>query len=73
LSDFSPANSGQYFSLADCQIACNLSEIFSLDKSEQRKLIKITDILGREVNLRKNELMLYIFDDGTVEKRIIIE
>ena len=36
-------------------------------------LIKITDMLGQETPYRKNTPLFYIFDDGTVEKRIVIE
>ena len=36
-------------------------------------LIKIIDVLGREGKGTKNELFFYIFDDGTVEKKIILE
>jgi len=38
-----------------------------------KKLLKITDLLGREIKGKKNEPLLYIYDDGTVEKRIFIE
>ena len=38
-----------------------------------KNLIKIVDILGREIKGTKNKLLFYIYDDGTVEKRIIIE
>ena len=37
------------------------------------QLILITDILGRKTKGRKNEPLFYIYDDGTVEKRITIE
>ena len=37
------------------------------------KLIKITDVLGREVNKKSNTILFYIYNDGTVEKKIIIE
>ena len=37
------------------------------------ELIKITDILGRESGKSKNQPLFYIYDDGTVEKKIIIE
>jgi polyhydroxybutyrate depolymerase len=40
---------------------------------KDRSLIKITDILGRETNLRKNTLLLYIYDDGSIEKIISLE
>jgi hypothetical protein len=39
---------------------------------ENKNLIKIVDIFGRESNI-KNHPLFYIYDDGTVEKRIVIE
>ena len=38
-----------------------------------RKLLKIIDILGREKSFVKNTPLFYIYDDGTVEKKMIIE
>jgi len=38
-----------------------------------RKLISIIDVLGRQNKGKKNEPLFYIYDDGTVEKKIIIE
>ena len=38
-----------------------------------KELIKITDIFGREVNEKRNNLLFYLYEDGTVEKKIIIE
>ena len=38
-----------------------------------KKLLKVTDILGREVNEKRNTPLFYIYNDGTVEKKIIIE
>ena len=40
---------------------------------ESRSLIKITDVLGRDIKGVKNEPLLYIYDDGTVEKKITFE
>ena len=37
------------------------------------KLIRIVDILGKEVNEKRNTPLFYIYNDGTVEKKIIIE
>jgi Leucine-rich repeat (LRR) protein len=37
-----------------------------------KKLLKVTDLLGRETN-QTNQPLFYIYDDGTVEKRIVIE
>jgi len=39
----------------------------------EKKLLKIIDVLGRETKGKKNQPLFYIYDDGTVEKRIIIE
>ncbi len=38
-----------------------------------KKVIKITDILGRETKGTKNQPLFYIYDDGTVEKKLIVE
>jgi len=38
-----------------------------------RELIGIKDALGRTVKELKNTPLFYIYDDGTVEKKIIIE
>ena len=37
----------------------------------KKKLITITDLLGRPTNENKNKLMFYIYDDGTVQKKLI--
>ena len=42
-------------------------------KNTKKSLLKITDVLGRETPYKKRKPLLYIYDDGTVEKRIIIE
>ena len=38
-----------------------------------RKLISIVNVLGTESKGTRNELLLYIYDDGAVEKQIIVE
>ena len=39
----------------------------------KRKLVRMIDLLGREVNENINRPILYIYDDGSVEKKIILE
>jgi len=40
----------------------------------QRTLIKVVDVLGRDINKKnKDDLLLYIYDDGSVEKKHVIE
>ena len=41
--------------------------------SNNKKLLKIVDILGKETLYKSNTPLFYIYDDGTVEKRIVIE
>ena len=38
-----------------------------------KQLIKIVDLLGRESKDLKSQPLFYIYDDGTVEKKIILE
>ena len=40
---------------------------------QNKKLVKIIDLLGREVKKIRNTPLFYIYDDGRVEKRIILE
>ena len=53
----------------------DLNVVLALDDIiyQKKELIKIIDILGRETKKRKNEPLFYIYDDCTVEKRLIIE
>ena len=39
-------------------------------KTTIKKLVAITDILGRPAKKGNNKILLYIYDDGTVEKKI---
>jgi len=40
--------------------------------AKSRNVIKVTDLLGRETK-QTNQPLFYIYDDGTIEKRITIE
>ena len=46
---------------------------YSHDHTANKQLLKVTDLLGREIQGTSNEVLFYIYDDGTVEKRITIE
>lgn len=43
------------------------------ERTNNRKVIKIMDSTGRETVKRSNTILFYLYDDGTVEKRIILE
>jgi hypothetical protein len=42
-------------------------------RNKTKRLLKITDILGKEITYSSNLPQFYFFDDGTIEKKIIIE
>jgi type I site-specific restriction-modification system R (restriction) subunit len=47
--------------------------ITELPNNENKKLLKIVDVLGRNTAYKKNTTLFYLYDDGTVEKRIVVE
>ena len=54
-------------------LPCTSLLIEDYNEKSKRKLIKITDFLGKSVNPISNIPLLYIYDDGTVHKKIILE
>ena len=65
---------GTYASLSACQSNCFVNSTNEFDGVISRKLMKIVDVYGREINTSKeNQPLFYIYDDGSVEKKIIIE
>ena len=50
----------------------NITNINEQQISIEKKIIKIFDVFGRESN-NKNQPLFYFYDDGSVEKKIIIE
>ena len=58
------------YSVNGISIAGSLSQSILIPKT----LIKITDLIGREVDINtKHTTLLYIYDDGSVEKKYIIK
>jgi hypothetical protein len=53
----------------DCSSSLDITELNNTPK----QLIKIVDLLGREAPFKPNTTLLYIYDDGTVERKMIIE
>jgi hypothetical protein len=62
---------------------CNLFYVDALEfsntttikeiQNSNKTLLKITDVSGRTTKEKRNTPLFYIFEDGTVEKKIIIE
>ena len=47
----------------------SIGEIDSFDKN----LLKVVDLLGRETSVNSNQTLFFIYEDGTIEKRYIID
>ena len=53
-----------------CSDCSTLSTNTIYPEKDNRKLIKIVDLLGREVEKRPGQILIYLYDDGSVEKKI---
>jgi hypothetical protein len=63
---FSQLNSWNHFS-NNCSGTTGVKE-----QTTNKELLKVTDLLGGATK-QTNQPLFYIYDDGTVEKRIVIE
>ena len=51
----------------------NVTSTFNIPINPNRKLEKTVDIFGKQTKPQTNTPLIEIYDDGTVEKRIVIE
>ena len=74
--------SGDYSSALINSVGCDsivnlnltITNSTSIEEStNNKKLISITNVLGQKTSFRKNTSLFYIYDDGTVENKIILE
>ena len=52
---------------------CSSTSYNELLEPYRKSIVTVLDILGRETRGSKNEVLFYIYDDGTVEKKITID
>jgi len=50
-----------------------LSSEFTIPTPSSKRLQKVVDALGREVNHIPNQILFNIYDDGSVEKKFVVE
>ena len=66
-----------YTNMFGCDSIVNLNLTVATNSVQEfnnnKNLIKINNMLGQETPYRKNTPLIYIYDDGTVEKKVIIE
>jgi polyhydroxybutyrate depolymerase len=63
----------KFFMRFDINGALHSSVDEMVELSSDRILVKIVDILGREITLVKNQMLFFVYSDGTTEKRYIAE
>ena len=63
----------RFFSKYDINGLISTTSSFVEVENTNKKLLKIVDVLGRECFPIRNTPLFYIFDDGSVEKKLIIE
>jgi len=54
-------------------LPCNNTTSISEENTSNKQLIRITDMLGRNANTTTNATLFYIYDDGSVEKKMILK
>ena len=54
---------------------CNLVDFTGIGElnNTPKQLIKIVDVLGRETPFKPNTPLLYIYNDGTVERKVVLK
>ena len=40
---------------------------------EEKKIIKVVDLLGRKTNQKSASQLIYIYNDGSIERKIILK
>ena len=56
-----------------CVFSTNCGTSSIEDHQGKRKIIKVLDVLARNATPKPNITLIYIYDDGSVEKRIILD
>ena len=57
-----------YINQLDCE-ASNLNEY----QEQSKKLLTVNDVLGRPSKAVKNTRLFYIYEDGSIEQKIVLD
>ena len=71
LSNFTCDASVTFSTNCNYTTSCNTVSVIQ-ELTTNKELLKVSDLLGRETK-QTNQPLFYLYDDGTVEKRIVIE
>jgi dienelactone hydrolase len=63
-----PESASQFTTNVECQSTSVIQQF----KNDQKSLVKVTDILGKEIDQKPTgQILFFFYNDGTMEKRII--
>jgi len=57
----------------DCGDDCSSSTVIINELSTSKNLIQILDMMGRETSFKPNTPLIYVYDDGSIEKVFSVE
>lgn len=57
----------------DGLIGCNSLDVSNYDNTNSKLPLKVFNLFGKEIENQKNQLFFQIYDDGSVDKRIIFK
>ena len=66
---------GKWEFLNDWKPGLDIYDVLGIENlsPKQKELIKVVDLFGRETTPKTNTLLVYIYSDGTIEKKVIVE
>jgi hypothetical protein len=64
-------NSGTYNNYQSCVDECSVTDL--TDYQLSKKVIKVTDLLGREVSPNSDQIIIIYYEDGSVEKKYLLK
>jgi hypothetical protein len=69
------ASSYDYTKQEGLSVRCMRESTSSLNliNPSPKKLVKILNIMGQETSVKSNEILFYLYDDGSIERKIKVE
>jgi len=55
------------------QLCVNPLDIIENGKESNREIVRIVDVMGREIDYENGVIMLFQYSDGSVEKKVVLE
>ena len=64
-------SSGTYNTYQSCVDVCSVTDL--TDYQLSKKVIKVTDLLGREISPNSDQIIILYYDDGSIEKKYFLK